>query len=167
MKQIVIAQRAREVLRYDATTGLLTWLVTKGRRAKVGAVAGSVNGVKAYIRVIVDGRKYLAHRLIWLIVHGEWPQGFLDHVNGNKSDNRLINLRLASNAENLQNQTRAPTSNQSTGLLGVGRAWRSRTYTARITVNKKTIHLGCFSTPHEAHQAYIEAKRQLHPFSTL
>lgn len=159
--------RAREVLSYDKKTGLLTWRVEKGRRAKMGSVAGSINGKKEYIRIIVNGEKYLAHRLAWFIVTGSWPVSKLDHENGIKSDNAWKNLRLATNSQNLQNQKHAPESNKSTGLLGVSRVWRSSTFQARITLDGKTISLGNFRTPQEAHQTYIEAKRRLHPYGEI
>ena len=159
--------RAREVLAYDKKTGYLTWKVEKGRRAKTGAVAGSINGEKESIRIIVDGEKHLAHRLAWLIVTGAWPASKLDHENGVKSDNAWKNLRPATNAQNLQNQKKATAGNKSTGFLGVSRVTKSKTFRARITLDGKTIEIGHFATPHEAHQAYIEAKRQLHTHGTI
>ena len=83
------AERLREVLDYDPDTGVFTRKVRTASSVKVGDVAGSLNG-KGYIRIRVDGRLYFAHRLAWLYVHGEWPVDQVDHINGIKNDNRIV-----------------------------------------------------------------------------
>jgi hypothetical protein len=117
-----------------------------------------------YQLVCVDGHKYPAHRLAWLIAHGVWPDGQIDHINGNRADNRLENLRDVPRAINAQNQRRAP-KNSASGFLGVSR--HNNRWRARITIDKRTVRLGTFDTPHQAYAAYLSAKRQLHDGCTI
>jgi hypothetical protein len=85
------AERLRKRLRYDAETGLFTRRVGSGH-AHAGDMAGSVHST-GYVRICIDGGRYTAHRLAWLYVHGVWPSGQIDHINRNRSDNRIANLR--------------------------------------------------------------------------
>jgi hypothetical protein len=157
------AARLREVLSYDPDTGIFTWMISTGPRAKVGAVAGTL-GKDGYIRIKVDGRKYLAHRLARLYVFGVWPEAGVDHRDGVGSNNWIKNLRVATQALNMQNQRKAR-SNNKCGLLGVspnGDLWK-----ARIVVDGVHEYLGTFGTPEQAHTAYLAAKALHHPFQTL
>jgi hypothetical protein len=159
---MLTAERAHFLLEYDQETGVLTWRESRGR-VKKGDVAGST-GPKGYVVVHVDGKGYHAHRLVWLIVHGRFPPEHLDHVDGNKVNNRLVNLREASNAENQQNLKRARSHNK-VGTLGVSihkGHWR-----AQIVVNGKAKHLGHFQSKEAAAAAYLIAKRRLHPMGQL
>ena len=105
------------------------------------------------------------HRLVWLLVRNEWPDGHIDHINGNKTDNRIENLRLVDRYVNAQN-TRHAISRNSTGYLGVSRK-NKRRFQARIYHEGKLISLGVFADAHEAHLAYLNAKRRLHPGCTI
>jgi hypothetical protein len=96
-------------------------------------------------------------------VHGENPT-VIDHINGNTSDNRLANLRNVDQAANLQNQTRMKRSNTS-GFTGVSR--KRNKWQAALSLNNKPFRLGVYATKEEAYAAYVEAKRALHPMSTL
>ncbi|MFN6993710.1 MAG: HNH endonuclease [Aquincola tertiaricarbonis] len=151
----------RRRLSYDAASGKLTWRV-HARHALVGKNAGSANRL-GYIRFKLSGRFILAHRAAWALHFGEWPAADLDHIDGNKANNRIENLRLASAAENAQNRTLH--RNNSSGFPGVyamqGR-WR-----ARIRVPGKRLSLGLFDTPEEAHTAYAAAKARLHTFQPV
>ncbi len=160
------AERLRELIHYDADTGVFTRRVKLCNRVHVGDVAGSImkNG---YWRLRVDVNQYRLHRLAWLYVYGTWPTKFIDHIDGDPSNNRITNLREATNAENMQNVRRAQIKNKSTGLLGVTFDKSRGKFSANITINGKTRKLGRYSTAQEAHQAYLTAKRELHPFSTL
>ena len=88
---------------YNQETGIVTRNVSIGRNGKKGRVVGCING-RGYLRVSHDYRSYLLHRVIWLISHGEFPKGQIDHINQDKLDNRLSNLRDVSNIENCRNK---------------------------------------------------------------
>lgn len=111
----MIVQRARELLDYDPATGLIHWKVGRGNRKPGTAVSSYRRG---YPQVKIDGRKYQAHRLAWLIHHGRWPDAMLDHRNGRRNDNRLDNLREATWAENNAN-IRGAKRNNTLGVRGV------------------------------------------------
>lgn len=161
------AERVHELLDYDPATGLFTWRVRPSIRShvQVGAVAGYVT-VHGYRVIGIDNRNYLAHRLVWLHVHGRWPSGEIDHLSGVTDDNRIANLRDVTSALNQQNQRRAQARNSS-GFLGVTWNKSRRAWRACISLNKRNLHLGYFNTPEEAHQTYLEAKRLLHPGCTI
>lgn len=98
-------KRLKTLLDYDPDTGLLRWKAiscTKNYITKIGDIAGSKT-VKGYLLIMIDGVRYQAHRLIWFMIHGKWPKRLLDHRNGVKYDNRLINLRQASDSQNKAN----------------------------------------------------------------
>lgn len=156
--------RLREVLEYEAETGLFKWLVVLSNVVRSGSIAGCLNKY-GYRLIRIDGNLYLAHRLAWLYMHGQWPENEIDHINGETSDNRISNLRQATRSQNMQNEKVARKSNKSCGLLGVsknGRGWK-----AEIKVDGKKLHLGSYKTPSEAHDAYVLAKGSLHQFSTF
>lgn len=160
---VISAREALELFSYDAATGMVTRKVKRGGRALAGAQVGS-DDMHGYKTVRINRRSYKVHRLVWLMTHGVWPAGDVDHINGDRSDNRLCNLRDVPRAVNLQNQTKAP-NNKSTGVLGVYRDGAS--FYSRISVANKSIHLGTFPTIEEARRAYVKAKRELHPGATL
>lgn len=152
----------KELLHYDPDTGVFTRKVSKGK-AKAGAEAGYLNS-DGYREVKVCGRPFKAHRLAFLYMTGMWPDYQVDHLNGNRLDNRWCNLRDADAVTNNENKTKALPNNQS-GLLGVHKhrsKWR-----AQIRTNRKLKHLGSFDTPEEAYAAYLKAKRQLHEGCTI
>ncbi|MGE8279077.1 MAG: HNH endonuclease [Stenotrophomonas sp.] len=147
---------------YCPSSGHFTWLRRSGAR-NIGQRAGNTN-FHGYIRIQVRGRSFLAHRLAWLIGHGEWPNGEIDHLNGDRLDNRLCNLRDGSHSANNQNK-RIPQRNNRSGYLGVFP--HNGGWTAAISVNRKNHYLGTFADPKEAHAAYLAAKARLHPFSEI
>ena len=151
--------RLRSLLHYDPSTGVFTRRVSTNNRVKPGDIAGSKD-MAGYSKIMVNNKLYKAHRLAWFYVHGAWPCRELDHINGDRSDNRLCNLREATSAENKQN-IKARADNK-VGYLGVS-PYRSK-YQARIRVDGTQIYLGNFDTPEQAHQAYLAAKAKLHKF---
>lgn len=155
-------ERLREVLFYDPETGLFTRLRPSGA-TRAGDVAGTKTGVY-YSKISVDGKLYQTHRLVWLYVHGYLPATDVDHIDGDKQNNRLSNLREVSRSVNAQNLKVAKINNK-VGLLGVCRHGPS--FRAQITVNGKTRKLGVFKTEVLAHDAYLSAKRELHEGCTI
>jgi uncharacterized membrane protein len=109
---------------------------------------------------------YRAHRICWFHTYGVWPTHDIDHINGDKSDNRISNLRDVPKSINIQNEKRARKNNAS-GLMGVVFRKDRNKWTATVRVNGKPKRLGSFSTPEEAHQAYLDGKRLYHPGFTL
>jgi len=154
-------ERLKELLNYDCETGVFTNKVNRGR-VRAGDVAGATQAV-GYVIIGVDGTRYYAHRLAWLYTHGCWPAELIDHKDGDKSNNRIGNLREANDGQNNENRCEAKVNNMS-GLMGVSRHVDGLFF-SRISVNKKKRHLGYFKTAEEAHQAYLKAKSELHKFS--
>ena len=163
-EEALTAERLRELLSYDQETGEFRWSLGGKGTGGPGSVAGHVS--RGYVRICVAGHMYQAHRLAWLYVHGEWPVDQIDHINGEKIDNHIANLREATASENGGNQRKAASNNKA-GLLGVSWYKQRKKFKAQIKLNGKTKHLGMFSTSEQAHQAYLVAKRELHPFCTI
>lgn len=168
----------KECLDYNPETGVFTWKVRPLSHFKNKSIMKTINtrqsgkNVKGlhlagYGIARINRKGYLLHRLAWLYVHGVMPENQIDHINGIRTDNRIVNLRLAVNAENCQNKRIAQSNNKSTGLLGASWCSAMKKYKARITKNGNEKTIGYFNTPEEAHEAYIKAKRELHEFNTL
>jgi hypothetical protein len=154
------ADRLRTLLNYDPKTGVFTWAITRR-----GCRKGSVAGCKmrhGYVAIRLDDTLYTAHRLAWRYVNGEWPAEQIDHINRDRADNSIANLRSVTNAENAQNQRAR--ANKS-GFAGVRK--ENNKWLAEIKVNYKPIRIGLFETPEAAHEAYVAAKRKFHVKSTL
>lgn len=119
-----------------------------------------------YFRICMGQQVFLAHRIAWLYMTGEFPDGVIDHINGNPSDNRWCNLRCVTQKENSQNVYKAK-KNSKSGLLGAHFSKVHRRWVAQIRVNGKTKQIGAFDDAQSAHQAYIAEKRRLHEGNRL
>jgi hypothetical protein len=150
-------------VRYDKISGNFYWIRNAGK-CKIGQICGSLN--LGYITIRIDGVRYQAHRLAWFINYWYLPDQ-IDHINGVKHDNRLENLRECSYVENAQNIYGPHSNNFRTGLVGVAYHINSGLYQAKIRVDGDRISLGYFKTAIEAHNAYVIAKRKLHPFNNM
>lgn len=159
------AERLRELLHYDPDTGVFTWRVDKKGGVRAGDVAGCVMK-SGYVSIRVDGVLYLAHRLAWLYAKGVWPINKIDHRSRVRSENRLANLREASDVVNGQNTT-PRTEFPGTFLLAGGSRKLRRPWAARIMADHVRHELGYFATQEEAHEAYLAAKRRLHEGCTI
>ena len=139
-------------LSYTPNDGKVFWTIYPRRAAWNGKEAGNFR-VDGYRKLKFCGKQYLAHRVAWLLHHGVWPIGDIDHIDGNPSNNKLENLRDVPHNINLQNRKSATIKNK-TGLLGVVK--RKNKYAAHIHKNGKQVYLGLFLTAELAHQAYKE-----------
>lgn len=159
MKKTVSIDLARLLVGYDPISGVLTRNVTRGNSA-AGSQLGSLTN-HGYLAVMVDGRWDLVHRWAWYLMTESWPCFPIDHVNCIRTDNRWSNLRAATATLNARNMHKARPNNV-TGLIGVQAKANGRFY-SKITVDRRIVSLGTFSTPEAAQAAYIAAKRRLHP----
>jgi len=149
----------KEYLHYDPDTGFFTWLKSAGKRVKAGMVAGALTS-DGYIQIKLLGRVYKAHRLAWFYIAGEWPKEYIDHINGVKNDNRISNIRQATQAENMKN-TVVPKTNKS-GFKGVCWDKAKNKWLAQLKLYGKTKYLGLFEKPEDASLAYQNAARKYH-----
>lgn len=152
--------RLKELLLYDPDTGIFTWISsTKNYRRPIGAVAGYINSL-GYVQIGIDCVAYGAHRLAWMYVHGNLPEMDVDHINGNPSDNRIENLRLATHQQNMCNRKKR--RDNTSGYPGVYFNKAANKWRACIRVEGRRIHLGYFKTAQEEHDKYVEASKNYH-----
>ncbi len=152
-----VQQQMRHFLNYNPESGVFTARVSIHKRRE-----GQEVGTKhhhGYLKVYISGVRYMAHRLAFLWVYGRWPDVCVDHINGQRSDNRIANLREATAAQNIRNQGSHKDSR--TGIKGVTRKPNGK-WAAQIGYGGKNRFLGTFSTPEAAQRAYETAARQHH-----
>lgn len=160
----------KECLFYNPDTGVLTWNHRPREHFKTDALykifiskcAGKVAGWVTsfgYINIRINGRAYKAHRLAWLLSNGKWPDNFIDHINGDRADNRLCNLRDVDKFQNAQNIARP--SNNTLGFIGVAKVSKGVGYRAQIFFRGESIHLDRFLTIEEAVEAREKAQIEL------
>ena len=148
--------RLKEVLRYVPDSGEFFWLVSTSNRMPVGAKAGVVNN--CYGAIGIDGVRYYSHRLAWLYVYGELPK-HIDHINQDKTDNRISNLR---EANKVQNGGNSKARKSRSGLKGACWHKASGRWVARVQYDGRQIYLGLFDTAEEAHATYCCAAEELY-----
>jgi HNH endonuclease/AP2 domain len=151
----------KAILEYNQDNGTFTWIKSP-RKGFVGKQAGYLRP-DGYTTIKINQKHWMVHHLAWLYVYGTLPK-MIDHINENKSDNKIENLRVCNTALNMQNKRKAQANNK-TGYLGVNYAKNVNKYNAQICLNGKSKSLGYFNTAEEAHQAYLQAKQILHIFS--
>lgn len=148
---------------YNSATGDLTWKINRGGGVRAGMIAGCKTW-DGYRQIKFMNKAYQSHRIAWLMFYGVDAPTDIDHIDGNRSNNAIVNLRLATDSENQQNRKRVRPDNK-TGFMGVH--FRDGKYFARITLQGRQFHIGCFDDPQSAHQAYLAKKREVHPFCTI
>jgi len=148
---ILTQKRLKEVLSYCQSSGMFVWENPKSNRVLKGETAGAKDHY-GYIVIRIDGVLYKAHRLVWLYTYGDMPKGNLDHINRVKDDNRVRNLRIANQSQNMHNLD---------GQRGVSWDSARSKWCARIKVNYKTIHLGRFANKADAIAARKQAELTL------
>lgn len=159
---MLTVERLKDLLSYDPATGCFAWRQTLGRHIVQGRAAGSVHQSrgKLYLRIKIEGRKYMAHRLAWLFVHGVWPEAEIDHRNCNGLDNAIDNLREATRGENCWNAVRKVTN--TSGVKGVYFDDRLGKWRARVMAGRKNFDVGCFATVERAAAARTDVMTALH-----
>lgn len=153
----------RSVLNYDPLTGFLTWKTQASNRVKAGDRAGWKS--KGYREICLREASFYEHRIVWFHVFGEWPFEQLDHINGDRSDNRISNLRECSPSENRHNLTGV--RSKGSGFRGVWLRRCNKKWCAAIQTDGMRLNLGSFDTQEAAHAVYLQAKRLIHPFQPI
>jgi len=160
LKTELTAARLRELLHYNPETGVFTRLITLSSRSKAGDIPGSPS--TGYIAFRVEGVRALGHRWAWFWMTGAWPEDQIDHIDGNRSNNKWPNLRAANNGQNQQN--RKLHSRNTSGFPGVSWFAPAKMWRASIMADRKVKNLGYFKTAEAAGHAYAAAKANLHTF---
>lgn len=151
----------QQVLQYNPATGYFLWKIRMGRNVMPGQCAGCVVPT-GYVQIRLYRKNYKAHRLAWLFCYGDWPSDQIDHFNGRKSDNRILNLRDVGQTTNKSNQKKAQRNNHSTGVLNVFK--NGNGFMARVRCEWGSNYLGTFATIESAIMARDEFKRSVnHP----
>lgn len=158
MKSLTI-DRLKELVSYDPITGLFSRLKDFNNNARVDSKVGHQR-CDNYIQIRIDSSFYLAHRLAWFYMNGKWPDKLIDHINGNRSDNRLCNLREATLEQNKHNELLRKTN--SSGAKGVSWDKRRQKWNAKVWSNNKCYNLGCFADIELAELVASSAREKLH-----
>jgi hypothetical protein len=160
MKQKPTQEELKACFEYEDETGSLIWKVMLNYRGRVGTVAGcQLKGKHKYQRIGFKNSQYFAHHLIWVYHHGYWPPNFIDHIDGDQSNNRIGNLRPATATQNAWN--RAEQSNNTSGRKGVHWDQSRGLWMAFIHENGRFKNLGRFTTKEEAAEVQSAASKRL------
>lgn len=159
-KADLTAQRLREILDYDQRTGVFTWKVMLAHRRKPGDIAGNLT--HGYVEIGINNSSYRAHRLAWLHFYGEWPTGQIDHIDGDRSNNAISNLRDVTNQKNSQNRHGVSDGKITSEYLGVTWNAANNCWMAQIKAGNKNQYIGQYATEYDAHVAYLYSKRLHH-----
>lgn len=151
-------QILKELLNYNPDTGVFTW-ANDSKRVKTGTKAGTITN-QGYVRIKILDKVYMAHRLAWLYVYGVMPSEQIDHINHDKADNRIENLREATNQQNQFNKPKSKYSKSN--YKGISFHKRSNKWLAQININKVNTYLGIFDTEEEAALAYQNKSKEIH-----
>lgn len=138
---MITQKELKKFLSYDRKTGIFVWKIATASRVKIGDIAGSIykNG---YIHILINGKRYKAHRLAWLYVTGEYPKNQIDHKNHNRADNRIKNLRDITHQENCKNKTM--TDKNTSGVVGVSWCKTISRWRATISIEDVKKSLGTY-----------------------
>jgi hypothetical protein len=145
-------------VKYYPDAGQLWWAKSGRGRNRSKPINGRHAG--GYLRIRIFGEFYMQHRVIWFYMTGEWPKDQIDHINGVRDDNRWENLREATAVQNSRN--RRASKNNKSGFKGVYLCKQTKKWSACIWLNGKSVNLGRFDWPKEAHEAYCKAAKENH-----
>ncbi len=147
----------KSIVEYDSETGMFRWKKRLQKR-KNDWFSGYLQ-TDGYMQLRILNKMYMSHRLAWLYIHGKFPENIIDHINKNKSDNRIVNLREATHSQNQQNTDKK--SNNKSGYKGVAYEKIAKKWRAQISIKGKRIHIGYFNTPEEASIAYKNKSNEI------
>lgn len=153
----ITQEELKDLLRYDIDTGKFYHTRIRSGVSDLSQEAGCIDN--GYVRIRLRGNNYRGHHLAWLYVHGELPSSDVDHINHNRSDNRISNLRLVSKVDNCRNTSKFKTN--TSGVTGVYWSKSKNKWQASISVNSKHKHLGTFVEFEDACKARKEAELEL------
>jgi len=171
-KSLLTPELLRQLLQYDPETGNFAWrerpvdLFDSARTARLwnarwaGKPAFTAKHSQGYHHGAIFAVTVFAHRIAWAMTYGSWPSGVIDHINGDRSDNRIANLRDVTHAQNLCN--RSKTVANTSGFKGVSWDQRSKKWAAWIKAEGKQQYLGKFDSREAAHAAYVAACERFH-----
>ena len=145
----------KEYLKYDTNTGEFTWIKCKAKWMEVGTKAGTLND-KGYIKIRLNGKNYQAHRLAWYFHYREWPKHQIDHINGVRTDNRIINLRDVTSKQNSLNQK----GHREKTFKYYSFNKYNKKWTVQKHINGKQQYFGYFNTEFEA-KLFIQENPQI------
>jgi hypothetical protein len=161
---MITQERLRELVRYCPETGIFHWVNSLSTKMYKNSVAGSKSKKDGYVRIKINHKSYLAHRLAWLYFYGNFPEKLIDHIDGVRNNNSIKNLRDATPAINAQN-LKMVSQKTNSSYLGVSRIGNK--FQAQIRIDKKLKYLGMFETAIQAHEAYLCEKRIHHEGCTI
>ena len=157
-KIMLTQEELKKFLDYDMETGIFTWKI-KRKRVNAGDIAGTCK-LNGYLQIMINYKFYLCHRLAWLYIYGEFPNGILDHIDGNRANNKIFNLRQATSR---QNNINAKLSKRNTsGVKGVYWHTQNKKWYAQININGKNKHIGFFNDIDSAKKSVMETREKYH-----
>ena len=155
-------EELHNMMDYDPESGSLVW---KNRKYTPYLKKAGATNHDGYVHIKIYGKTYLAHRIAWLHFYGEWPEECIDHLNLDRSDNRISNLRKATYAQNSQNRSKQ--TNNTSGYVGVYWLARFKKFQAQIRIDGKLKSLGYYLTAEDANAAYLAGKAKYHTFNPV
>jgi hypothetical protein len=154
--KMITQEYLKSILDYNPDTGIFTWKVNKSKRSNIGDIAGWLDG--GYTKLEINNKPYKAHRLAWLYVYGEMPKNLIDHVNNDRSDNKISNLREATYQQNSENY-KTPKTNKS-GVKNVSWYKQLNKWVVSIGIKGKKKTIGYFDDLEFAELVAIEARNK-------
>lgn len=158
-KTMLKFEHVNELLEYEPETGVLRWIKSPNKRVAIGSKAGSISSF-GYIKLKIDKKEYFAHRIAWLLYYKEWPSGQIDHIDNNRKNNAISNLRDCTASQNQRNQKRRKSN--STGIKGVYWDANLNKWKVQVRGDGRIQYGGHYKSIQAAELAAIELRNRLH-----